>query len=344
MDHSEEIPLHVSSLVHCESNGEFNAMALSDDLSYIMPGSSAAIDFCNLGFGYNGGFQVSPLPMACNSASYFEDLDFLETHLDIKANSGNEVETQETLSGNGNVSCNGLPDIFHGSSKKPQIKKGHENMDKLSKKDWVFGDDHNGYNIATVSVDLIRNRRPFKCLHSGCDKTFKNPQTLKMHHKTHYSDEVIASQLSSKLTSQASKAGQNKKVPCRCPICGRAFVGLYELRRHFGRKHSEGEKMHNCKKCGKKFYIEVDLRDHEKLCGEPVECKCGMKFAFKCNLLAHKRTHPDCLEPSVREEAGSGLVMASSNIAALGMKVEELCGIASGHFRTNILTNGTYMN
>lgn len=36
------------------------------------------------------------------------------------------------------------------------------------------------------------------------------------------------------------------------------------------------------------------MRDHEKLCGEPIECKCGLKFAFKCNLVAHKKSHPAC--------------------------------------------------
>jgi len=123
---------------------------------------------------------------------------------------------------------------------------------------------------AEVPLDVIENKRPFQCGLAGCDKTFKNPQTMKMHHKTHFSDGSAAlddlptlswtpgSGSGSGSGSAASwMAGRSKKMPSRCPKCRKTFVGLYELRRHYGRKHSEGERPFQCRKCDKRFYIEV---------------------------------------------------------------------------------------
>ncbi|CAN6443333.1 unnamed protein product [Victoria cruziana] len=284
-------PLAHSSLpLEATEARDFGSLMVSDGVEYFSGEASAFSGFRHLGVPFDIFSVGSTLPTACSTKTAScpllpwpssEELDVLDAELKLIR----DALMEDVNAGNASLAEIGFgQDNSFGntprSAKKPSLEEGFA--------------EQKCTDIAMVSVDLIQNKRPFKCSYFGCEKTFKNPQTLKMHSKTHCSDDVPL-QPRSDSVPHACKAGQNKKVPCRCPICGGTFVGLYELRRHFGRKHSKGEKMHCCEKCGKKFYVEVDLRDHLKLCGEPLGCKCGMKFAFRCNLLAHKKAHPECM-------------------------------------------------
>ena len=116
-----------------------------------------------------------------------------------------------------------------------------------------------------VPLELINNKRPFTCPLEDCGKTFKNWQTMRMHMKTH--DDLLpipvggmggaAHAAGMQPWHGNGRAGANKKIPSKCFQCGENFVGLYELRRHYGRKHQQGEKPFGCEKCDKRFFIEV---------------------------------------------------------------------------------------
>ena len=223
---------------------------------------------------------------------------------EIRANQNEEMPEQADVKAIQSKSKpdRGAVDGANQENKQVGESKSAEKLVGSGKTAPAICEDDDDPTVATVvSLDLIKNRRPFTCSYEGCNKTFKNPQTMKMHFKTHYPGTDVcklqrksSTSIDPSANNAAKGPGHNKKIPSRCPLCRKTFVGLYELRRHFGRKHNDGEKSHACRKCGKKFYIEVDLRDHEKLCGEPIKCKCGMKFAFKCNLAAHKKAHQEC--------------------------------------------------
>lgn len=62
------------------------------------------------------------------------------------------------------------------------------------------------------------------------------------------------------------------------------------------------------------YGVQVDVRDHEKLCGEQIECKCGLTFAFKCNMVAHKKAHPACQDPKQPNQISTSVsINATSN-------------------------------
>ncbi len=85
--------------------------------------------------------------------------------------------------------------------------------------------------------------------------------------------------------------------------------------------------------------LQVDVRDHEKLCGESIECKCGLKFAFKCNLVAHKKAHPACQDnhgaaaaattTSSDDSASDQSRGNSPGTAPAGLKLQPSAGTAS---------------
>ncbi|XP_056677334.1 hypermethylated in cancer 2 protein [Monodelphis domestica] len=110
-------------------------------------------------------------------------------------------------------------------------------------------------------------QRPFKC--SGCDKSYKDPATLRQHEKTHW------------LTR-----------PFPCSICGKMFTQRGTMTRHM-RSHL-GLKPFACDECGMRFTRQYRLTEHMRVhSGEkPYECHlCGGKFTQQRNLISHLRMH-----------------------------------------------------
>lgn len=112
--------------------------------------------------------------------------------------------------------------------------------------------------------DMIR---PYRC--SNCEKSYKDPATLRQHEKTHW------------LTR-----------PYPCSICGKKFTQRGTMTRHM-RSHL-GLKPFACDSCGMRFTRQYRLTEHMRIhSGEkPYECQvCGGKFAQQRNLISHMKMH-----------------------------------------------------
>ncbi|XP_006894622.1 PREDICTED: hypermethylated in cancer 2 protein-like [Elephantulus edwardii] len=129
------------------------------------------------------------------------------------------------------------------------------------------GGEEEAEDLSAPSAAYATEARPFKC--SACDKTYKDPATLRQHEKTHW------------LTR-----------PFPCNICGKMFTQRGTMTRHM-RSHL-GLKPFACDECGMRFTRQYRLTEHMRVhSGEkPYECQlCGGKFTQQRNLISHLRMH-----------------------------------------------------
>ncbi|XP_030916477.1 hypermethylated in cancer 1 protein, partial [Geospiza fortis] len=153
--------------------------------------------------------------------------------------------------------------------------------------------------------------RPYRC--SSCDKSYKDPATLRQHEKTHW------------LTR-----------PYPCTICGKKFTQRGTMTRHM-RSHL-GLKPFACDACGMRFTRQYRLTEHMRIhSGEkPYECQvCGGKFAQQRNLISHMKMHAAGPDGKAKLDfPDSVYAMARLTADQLGLKQEKEAELLShtSHF------------
>ncbi|NWI65521.1 HIC1 protein, partial [Todus mexicanus] len=153
--------------------------------------------------------------------------------------------------------------------------------------------------------------RPYRC--SSCDKSYKDPATLRQHEKTHW------------LTR-----------PYPCTICGKKFTQRGTMTRHM-RSHL-GLKPFACDACGMRFTRQYRLTEHMRIhSGEkPYECQvCGGKFAQQRNLISHMKMHAAGPDGKAKLDfPDSVYAMARLTADQLGLKQEKAAELLShtSHF------------
>ncbi|KAM9733055.1 hypermethylated in cancer 1 protein isoform 1-T1 [Menidia menidia] len=176
-----------------------------------------------------------------------------------------ETHTEEELYGNsggemGNSNNSGNKNISSGTNGYGSLNSSNS-LNSLS-----HLESKSGHGLGSGSIgEMIR---PYRC--SSCDKSYKDPATLRQHEKTHW------------LTR-----------PYPCSICGKKFTQRGTMTRHM-RSHL-GLKPFACDSCGMRFTRQYRLTEHMRIhSGEkPYECQvCGGKFAQQRNLISHMKMHP----------------------------------------------------
>ncbi|XP_058013932.1 hypermethylated in cancer 2 protein [Ahaetulla prasina] len=144
----------------------------------------------------------------------------------------------------------------------------HTEEELYIKEEGTFEDkEEEAEDLSNPNQPYTSESRPFKC--SVCEKSYKDPATLRQHEKTHW------------LTR-----------PFPCNICGKMFTQRGTMTRHM-RSHL-GLKPFACEECGMRFTRQYRLTEHMRVhSGEkPYECQlCGGKFTQQRNLISHLRMH-----------------------------------------------------
>ncbi|XP_053729219.1 hypermethylated in cancer 1 protein isoform X1 [Synchiropus splendidus] len=174
-----------------------------------------------------------------------------------------ETHTEEELYGNSGA------DIGNGNNNNKNITNSTNGYGSLNNSNSLNSLSHlePKTNQSLNSSGMGEIIRPYRC--SSCEKSYKDPATLRQHEKTHW------------LTR-----------PYPCSICGKKFTQRGTMTRHM-RSHL-GLKPFACESCGMRFTRQYRLTEHMRIhSGEkPYECQvCGGKFAQQRNLISHMKMH-----------------------------------------------------
>ncbi|XP_062870554.1 hypermethylated in cancer 2 protein [Trichomycterus rosablanca] len=159
----------------------------------------------------------------------------------------------------------------------PSSEELNAHVEKHTEEELYIKDEEDTYpkedevEIEDLSAQMVQvpgmDSRRFSC--TVCNKSYKDPATLRQHEKTHW------------LTR-----------PFPCNICGKMFTQRGTMTRHM-RSHL-GLKPFACEECGMRFTRQYRLTEHMRVhSGEkPYECQlCGGKFTQQRNLISHLRMH-----------------------------------------------------
>ncbi|XP_049884067.1 uncharacterized protein LOC126379379 [Pectinophora gossypiella] len=112
-------------------------------------------------------------------------------------------------------------------------------------------------NKANLPQHLIKhtNQRPYICAYPACEKSYKDPDTLKRHARIHYPEQQHSCETCGKMFTRLRrlehhwKTVHNKRRCVECDYCGQRFYSKSYLINHIQRKHGRKKKRYKCDHC-----------------------------------------------------------------------------------------------
>lgn len=178
------------------------------------------------------------------------------------------------------------------------MQKKHHCDDLLCGKSFILA-EHLRRHIATVHA-FVEEKKPVKCDHPDCIKTYLSKDNMKKHYKQAHKDPKThdcphcGEKFTKKRPLQAHLYTHTGNYPQKCELCSAGFLNLKELRSHHAAKHSGGIRK-QCPRCNLNFANWTAMVAHRKAV-HPATYDCPhcsqvyySKSKYKIHLVSHQK-------------------------------------------------------